>query len=86
MPIYEYKCERCGNITEKMESINNADSVKECPVCGAQAKRIISNSSFQLKGNGWYATDYRKQSAKPAACPANPDSPACAACAAHAKE
>ena len=88
VPIYEYKCESCGNIAELMESIQDADTVKTCPICGAEAKRIISNSSFQLKGAGWYATDYKNKVAeKPAACPAaQKDSPACAGCAAAQKE
>jgi len=57
MPIYEYECTKCGHVFEEWQ---NSFSEKEmtCPMCQGQAKRIISNTSFILKGSGWYVTDY----------------------------
>lgn len=57
MPIYEYRCEDCGQIFEEWQK--NFDEKKvNCPVCGHNSERIISNTSFILKGSGWYVTDY----------------------------
>ena len=76
MPIYEYECGSCGNISEQIESMNNADTTKPCPKCGKTAQRIMSNTSFQLKGGGWYTTDYKNAPS----CPSKSDSPACGGC------
>lgn len=64
MPIYEYRCDKCGTfevtqrITEK--------PLGKCPTCKSKVKKLISNTSFQLKGTGWYITDYaRKATDKP---------------------
>jgi len=56
MPLYEYKCEVCSNIEESIEKINTEKI--ECPICNNTAKRIISLSSFELKGSGWYKDGY----------------------------
>ena len=58
MPIYEYSCEKCRHIFEEWvrHIDDNVDQV--CPDCGAPAHRIVSNTSFVLKGGGWYVTDY----------------------------
>jgi putative FmdB family regulatory protein len=57
MPIYEFRCEKCGTITETIQK--NSDPAPHCKKCGAEAMiRQISNTSFVLKGTGWYATDY----------------------------
>jgi putative FmdB family regulatory protein len=61
MPIYEYKCNRCG-VFEVMQKITEAP-LKKCPTCKGKTERLISNTSFVLKGSGWYATDYAKKSA-----------------------
>ena len=63
MPIYEYKCSECDHVFEKMQSFS-ASSTDECPKCGAKANRIISLSSFVLKGTGWYVTDYASKNRK----------------------
>src|ERR1700732_1807322 len=63
MPIYEYKCPKCG-VVEVMQGIKEA-SLKKCPNCKAKVERMISSSSFVLKGSGWYATDYAKKSTPP---------------------
>lgn len=57
MPIYEYRCPECEQIFEEWQS-NHEEREVECPVCGASSKRIMSNTSFVLKGSGWYVTDY----------------------------
>jgi len=61
MPIYEYKCAKCG-VVEVMQGIKEAP-LKKCPNCKSKVERMISSSSFVLKGSGWYATDYAKKSA-----------------------
>ncbi len=60
MPIYEYRCKECDHIFELLESFS-ADPVKRCVECGGEAERVISQSSFVLKGSGWYLTDYARQ-------------------------
>jgi putative FmdB family regulatory protein len=57
MPIYEYRCEGCGKHHEIMQKITDAP-LTACPDCGGEMKKQISNTSFVLKGTGWYATDY----------------------------
>lgn len=57
VPIYEYECQKCGEVTEVMQRITE-DPLTTCETCGGQIKRLISNTSFVLKGTGWYATDY----------------------------
>lgn len=59
MPIYEYKCYNCNHEFEVTQKIT-ADPIKVCPECGEEeVKRIISSTSFHLKGDGWYKTDYK---------------------------
>ena len=61
MPIYEYQCQNCGHHFEKLESIS-AEPTKHCPKCNKdQARRLISASGFQLKGDGWYVSEYKKK-------------------------
>lgn len=57
MPIYEYECTKCGKHHEIMQKIT-AKPLSECSECGGKMKKMISSSSFVLKGTGWYATDY----------------------------
>jgi len=59
MPIYEYKCDSCGQVTEKLQKMSDAP-LKKCPHCGGKVGKIFSRTSFQLKGSGWYVTDYGK--------------------------
>lgn len=58
MPIYEYRCERCGHQFELLQRFDDPPRV-ECRSCGGEAERIISLANFHLKGTGWYATDYK---------------------------
>lgn len=60
MPIYEYECPRCGHF-EQMRKISDPE-LKRCPTCKGKVSKLISNSSFQLKGSGWYVTDYARKS------------------------
>ncbi len=65
MPLYEYKCVKCGHRFEKIEG-HTASETKKCPKCGANAKRQLSAPAIQFKGTGWYVTDYGgKSSAAP---------------------
>lgn len=67
MPIYEYKCTKCGKQHEIMQKITDKP-LTECSECGGKMKKMISNTSFVLKGTGWYATDYagsKSASARP---------------------
>lgn len=57
MPLYEYKCAKCGHRFEKIEPYN-ASEIKKCPKCGGKAERQIAPSAIQFKGTGWYVTDY----------------------------
>jgi len=59
MPIYEYRCEKCENQFEMLQKIT-AEPLKECPECGGPVHKLVSSTSFILKGGGWYATDYGK--------------------------
>ena len=61
MPIYEYKCDKCGTV-EVMQGIKEKP-LKKCPNCKSKVERMISSTSFVLKGSGWYATDYAKKNA-----------------------
>jgi putative FmdB family regulatory protein len=58
MPIYEYRCEHCGDF-EEMQRITDPPLTK-CPRCRRKVRRLISSTSFQLKGSGWYVTDYAR--------------------------
>ncbi len=57
MPIYEYECEKCHKITEAWQHLSDAP-LATCPDCQGDLKKLISHSSFQLKGGGWYADGY----------------------------
>ena len=57
MPIYEYTCDSCDNITEALQKVSDPP-LKKCEYCGGKLAKKISNSTFILKGSGWYVTDY----------------------------
>jgi putative FmdB family regulatory protein len=66
MPIYAYKCESCGLAKDILQKLSDP-VLTQCPACGAQAlKKQLTAAGFQLKGTGWYATDF-KGGAAPAA-------------------
>src|ERR1700688_218829 len=61
MPLYEYKCSKCGKTIEVIQKYSDAPlTVHED--CGGDLEKLLSASAFQLKGTGWYATDYAKKS------------------------
>lgn len=60
MPIYEYECTKCNKIHEVIQKFSD-DPLKNCPLCGAEVKKLISPSTFILKGSGWYVTDYARK-------------------------
>ena len=68
MPIYEYRCATCGFENEYLQKVRDP-LLTHCPSCGKPTfDKLVSAAGFQLKGNGWYATDF-KNSGKPAAKP-----------------
>ena len=71
MPIYAYQCESCGHAKDVLQKISDAP-LTDCPACGAATyRKQLTASGFQLKGSGWYATDFRHGGgAKPAAAAA----------------
>ena len=73
MPIYEYECINCGNKLEVLQKFNEKPLVT-CPQCGGRLHKLISQSSFILKGNGWYATDYARNDRKKEAAHGMPHS------------
>lgn len=60
MPIYEYQCEKCGREFEEWQKFSDPP-VSSCSRCGGKTRRLISHSSFVLKGTGWYVTDYARK-------------------------
>ena len=64
MPIYEYRCEKCGKVFEVLQRFSDAP-LKIHEACGGEVEKLISHSAFQLKGSGWYQTDYAKSSSVP---------------------
>ena len=61
MPIYEYQCSKCGEVFEAFQKISD-NPLTECKFCHGRVEKLISHSSFQLKGSGWYLTDYARKS------------------------
>ncbi|MFA7383021.1 MAG: FmdB family zinc ribbon protein [Desulfurivibrionaceae bacterium] len=85
MPIYEYQCEACQDIIEAQQRLSE-EPLTTCPACSGSLKKLISRSSFQLKGGGWYADGYSSSGGTTSSCKAaSPDTastcPAKAGCA-----
>ena len=67
MPIYEYRCASCGHQQEFLQKVSDAP-LTVCTQCGKPAfSKMVTAAGFQLKGSGWYATDFKNSGAKPAA-------------------
>ena len=67
MPIYEYLCDSCGVKKEHFQKMSDAP-INNCPACGSENyNKLISAAGFQLKGSGWYVTDFRNKPTQPAA-------------------
>ncbi len=60
MPLYEYKCLKCGEVVESIQKFTDPP-LKICSHCGGLVEKQISNPSFQFKGTGWYVTDYSRK-------------------------
>jgi putative FmdB family regulatory protein len=70
MPIYAYKCESCGHAKDVLQKISD-DPLSVCPACGqASFKKQLTAAGFQLKGSGWYVTDFREGNKPAATAPA----------------
>jgi len=66
MPIYEYRCDACGFQKEHLQKISDP-LLTTCPDCGKESySKMLSAAGFQLKGSGWYATDFKGGGGKPA--------------------
>ena len=61
MPLYEYRCQNCKKKFEVLQKINS-EPLLECIYCHGPVEKLISVSSFQFKGSGWYVTDYKNKS------------------------
>ena len=67
MPIYEYRCDSCGHQQEFLQKVSDAP-LTTCPKCAKPSfSKMLSAAGFQLKGSGWYATDFKGSGSKPAA-------------------
>ena len=67
MPIYEYRCAACGHEHEALQKVSEPPLTK-CPACGKpKLQKQLSAAGFQLKGSGWYATDFKTTGTKPEA-------------------
>ena len=61
MPLYEYKCLKCGRHTDKIEKVSGPH-LKKCPHCGGKVESVITAPAIKFKGSGWYVTDYAGKS------------------------
>lgn len=75
MPIYEYECAQCHRIEEALQSFSDKP-LKKCKVCSGRLHKLVSQSSFHLKGSGWYVTDYAKKTSNGADITKNKETPA----------
>lgn len=64
MPLYEYRCQKCGQVSEKIQKFADRPLTK-CEKCGGKLERLVSAPAFQFKGSGWYVTDYARKSPAP---------------------
>ena len=70
MPIYAYRCASCGHAKDVLQKMSDAP-LSTCPACGAESfAKQVTAAGFQLKGSGWYATDFKGGAAAAAAAPA----------------
>lgn len=61
MPVYEYECTKCGRVEEAIQRFSDRP-LSKCKHCSGKLHKLISQSSFHLKGSGWYVTDYANKS------------------------
>ncbi len=72
MPIYEYRCTRCGRQFEVIQKFSDRP-LRTCSECSGKLEKLISKSAFQLRGGGWFASDYSKSSGKTSSSPDKAD-------------
>ncbi len=76
MPIYAYRCSACGHAKDVLQKLSDAP-LSTCPACGAESfSKQVTAAGFQLKGSGWYATDFKGGATAAAAAPAATAEPA----------
>jgi len=68
MPIYEYECTKCGKVEEALQKFSEKP-LSKCRHCSGKLHKLVSQSSFQLKGTGWYVTDYANRSKNSSSSP-----------------
>ncbi len=82
MPIYEYRCDSCGHQKEHLQKMSDAP-LTTCPACGNESyAKQLSAAGFQLKGSGWYATDFKGGSKPQTAPPCQTGEGSCSSCVA----
>ncbi len=64
MPIYEYRCTKCGHCFEAIQKVSDSP-LSKCEKCKGKAERLISSPAIQFKGSGWYITDYARKGTPP---------------------
>jgi putative FmdB family regulatory protein len=64
MPLYEYRCQKCGKVSEILQSLDEKPA-RICPHCGGKLKKMHSTPAIQFKGTGWYVTDYAGKNRSP---------------------
>ncbi len=74
MPMYEYICEKCGSHIEVLQKISDPP-LKRCTKCRGKLEKTVSRTSFQLKGSGWYVTDYSGKDAGGKSASSSSDKP-----------
>lgn len=79
MPIYEYGCKKCGKVIEVRQKFSDAP-LKKCESCKGELEKLISASSFVLKGSGWYKTDYASKGSSTDSSEKPAKKPECAGC------
>lgn len=60
MPIYVYRCQKCGDTIERMKNINKCDEEEYCSICKVEMEKVPARSDFKLEGGGWYQSGYTK--------------------------
>jgi putative FmdB family regulatory protein len=63
LPLYEYRCRKCGAVVEKIQKFSDRPLLK-CEKCGGRLEKLVSASAIQFKGSGWYVTDYPRKSSE----------------------
>ncbi len=82
MPIYEYRCDACGFQKDHLQKISDPP-LTTCPECGKESYgKLLSAAGFQLKGSGWYATDFKNGSKPKSAPPCQTGEGSCSSCVA----